>query len=1053
MKRTVLGMLLALPLAAQAQTYSKTETIEYHDDTTLWVLGQVKRTTTNGVETGSTTYGWKALPTQTTQFGKVMQTLAYDSTSTVASGQLGTLKTVKDGNNNTTTFTNWKRGIPQTITYADSSAQSAVVNNHGWIESVTDENGYKTCYTFDAMGRLASITPPSETTANACDTSEASWKKTLLTFQPVAVAEYGIPAGHWRQTVSTGAGQKITYFDALWRPLVVREYDAANVTGTQRFNRFAYDTDGRVTFASYPGTTDALTTGTWTDYDALGRVTSVSQNSELGLLTTLTEYLPGFKTRVTNPKLQVTTTSYQAYDQPTYDYPTGIDHPEGASTEIHRNVFGNVTALRRRNATASEQVWRYYTYDISQQLCKTLEPETGATVYDYDPAGNLSWSAAGVANLGDAAACNRPEAWASGRVVSRTYDARNRLKSLFFPDGKGNQTWYYWPTGAVQTIVTDNDGPGQGTVTNHYSYNKRGLLTGESVTQSGWYSWGIQYRYDGLGNRSGYTTPDQLNVNYSLNALGQPLSVTSGWGTHASGISYYPNGAIKQFTYGNGIVHTMDQNARQLPIRTVDGAVQNLVYSYDHNGNVEAIGDYIQGGGDGSHSRWMTYDGLDRLTSVGSCMFGGDCWHRFTYNALDNLTSWKLAGVKDYAAYVYDATNRLIGIQNSAAATVVGLSYDPQGNLDNKNGQAYRFDYGNRLREVTGKESYRYDGYGRRLSARSPTDGDILSMYGQGGQLIFRQDWRRKLSLPHIYLGSSLLATIEWNFVTNTGELRYQHTDALGSPTVVTNASGQVVERNNYEPYGSVIGKPNYGGIGFTGHVQDAATGLTYMQQRYYDPTCGCFLSVDPVTAYSNGDMRFFNRYAYAFNNPYRFTDPDGRQSVGEMIDSGAEGCGAVSCAGWALLSATWKVLGAEGVSQIADKGWSSVGNGERASAGLEVASVIPFVKVGAEAGSAFKALRVAIRSGREAYKGSTVMGHSLSKHAGRNPEVWGKITGSMRTWNDQAMKHFREIVRGPGEFKEVANKDGTKFLEKSLEDGRGVRLNMDGTFKGFIDR
>ena len=31
--------------------------------------------------------------------------------------------------------------------------------------------------------------------------------------------------------------------------------------------------------------------------------------------------------------------------------------------------------------------------------------------------------------------------------------------------------------------------------------------------------------------------------------------------------------------------------------------------------------------------------------------------------------------------------------------------------------------------------------------------------------------------------------------------------------------------------------------------------------------------------------------------------------------------------------------------------------------------------------------------------------------------------------------------------------KDGTKFLEKTLEDGRGVRLNMDGTFKGFIDK
>ncbi len=59
--------------------------------------------------------------------------------------------------------------------------------------------------------------------------------------------------------------------------------------------------------------------------------------------------------------------------------------------------------------------------------------------------------------------------------------------------------------------------------------------------------------------------------------------------------------------------------------------------------------------------------------------------------------------------------------------------------------------------------------------------------------------------------------------------------------------------------------------------MQDGLTGLTYMQQRYYDPQVGRFLSVDPVTAYSAKNWRHFNRYAYAYENPYKFQDKDGR--------------------------------------------------------------------------------------------------------------------------------------------------------------------------------
>lgn len=128
-------------------------------------------------------------------------------------------------------------------------------------------------------------------------------------------------------------------------------------------------------------------------------------------------------------------------------------------------------------------------------------------------------------------------------------------------------------------------------------------------------------------------------------------------------------------------------------------------------------------------------------------------------------------------------------------------------------------------------------------------------------------------------MNGSLVATSTVPFGGGTATVEYQHTDALGTPVAVTNASKAVIQRSEYEPYGAVLNRPIQDAPGFTGHVEDAATGLTYMQQRYYDPLVGRFLSVDPVTT-DGATGGNFNRYWYANNNPYKFTDPDGRATT-----------------------------------------------------------------------------------------------------------------------------------------------------------------------------
>ncbi|MBL8263531.1 MAG: RHS repeat-associated core domain-containing protein [Xanthomonadaceae bacterium] len=878
--------------------YSRTQATEYFDQRALWVLSQtLRQSTPNSSPNGTPTSNWMTLseteynalaqPWKTYRFGKLQQTLTYNTD--------GTLATATDGRGNTISLSNWKRGIPQLIQHpataeAPSGAtESATVNDNGWITSVTDEVGSVTGYGYDAMGRLASIIQPTGD-AVAAPSNGGNYYNTIRNFRALDTADWkpaGILNGQWRLYEETGNRATVTYMDAMWRPILTHEYDIQNPGTTLRASKTTYDNSGRVSFQSYPSSdTIPGDTGTRTLYDALDRVTRVEQDSEHGELATTTEYQAGLKTRITNPRGFSTTTSFMAWGQPTYDYPIRSEQPEDKVIEISRHPqLGWPLQLTQRNTANTLSATRRYVYDGNVQLCKTIEPETGVAVMGYDGAGNLAWQASGLdgasAAFNSTTDCQHAAAYGGGRTTTRTYDARNRLTHLNFPNGgQGNQIWTYKKDGLPESVTTYNDVNNATPVVTTYTYNNRRLLVGETLAQPGWYSWSVGYAYDGYGHLSTQTYPTGLVVDYAPNPLGQPTKA----GTYASGAQYYPNGALKQFTYGNGIVHTMQQNARQLPSRvTSSGEVNDFTYNYDNNGNVTNIWDLARGD---NYSRWLSYDNLDRLTAAGSASFGGDAWHRMTYDALDNLKSWKLAGVKDYAEYVYDAqSHRLTSIRNTAGATVVGFAYDPQGNLQNKNGQGYVFDYGNRLRSATLQETYRYDGLGRRVQTNSANGKTTLWLYTQSGQMLFSSDWGDPASPAqqtheHVYLAGSMVAIIDHAWPSNAVlATKYQHTDALGSPVAVTNESAQAIERMDYEPWGAIIGKPNHNGIGYTGHVMDGATGLTYMQQRYYDQSIGRFLSVDPVTA-NSGTGANFNRYWYANNNSYRFVDPDGRLSI-----------------------------------------------------------------------------------------------------------------------------------------------------------------------------
>ena len=520
----------------------------------------------------------------------------------------------------------------------------------------------------------------------------------------------------------------------------------------------------------------------------------------------------------------------------------------------------------------SVSVSRFYVYDEHQQLCKTVNPESGATMVSYDAAGNVAWTAEGSTLTGPV--CDRAGV-ADSQKVRRTYDKLNRVIAIATPGGTADLTQSYHPDGSVKSLSVQN--PGGFNVTTTYGYNKRRLLSSES-SSNGSTLFGLSYGYDANASLSSLTYPDNHVVSFAPDGLGRAQRVSgSGGAIYADEIAYAVNGAIRQFKYGNGIVHTMEANARMLPARSQDsftGSAGSLrviddEYAFDANGNVTGITDRAQ---DGLTSRSMAYDGKDRLTLALSPGQWGNA--TYAYDAIDNL---RIAdqGERRFR-YNYDATNRLANIKSPAGDTLITLAYDSHGNTTRKTGQAYVFDAVNRMNQVTGVQAYRYDGQGRRVQTTDADGKTTFWIYGQNGQVLYTSEARRSQNLAYIYLGNTQVATRSVAWDSGTATVRYQHTDALGSPVAETDANRGIVKRNSYTPYGEAFGATSIDGTGYTGHVMDRDTGLTYMQQRYYDSATGRFFSVDPIgtntlTAWN------FSRYNYAANNPYKFTDPDGR--------------------------------------------------------------------------------------------------------------------------------------------------------------------------------
>ena len=119
-------------------------------------------------------------------------------------------------------------------------------------------------------------------------------------------------------------------------------------------------------------------------------------------------------------------------------------------------------------------------------------------------------------------------------------------------------------------------------------------------------------------------------------------------------------------------------------------------------------------------------------------------------------------------------------------------------------------------------------------------------------------------------LGTAPVEQISLSAPNSQSSVTYLVSDPEGV-RLTFNSSGTITAGATYSAYGNVIagGLSSITPFGYAGGYTDP-TGLIYLVNRYYDPSTGQFLSVDPLVGITD------QPYQYAGGDPVNFIDPLG---------------------------------------------------------------------------------------------------------------------------------------------------------------------------------
>ena len=534
---------------------------------------------------------------------------------------------------------------------------------------------------------------------------------------------------------------------------------------------------------------------------------------------------------------------------------SSVDHG-GLKRTYTRDLAGRITSSR-----VTPNAETRFTYDASDRVTRVVHPGGRATTYEYRPDGRLRF--------------RRFERVLGGGAPD---------------DGLASVEHRYDALGRVATIHEDHVAVAEPDVVTTLGYDAFNNLS--RISRGAAYE--STRTYDAAGKLTRATSRDGVRSatfdwSYGPNSdRPSTFTATSGASILSGSFDRYDGaGRTTHVTLGPVRATHTYRAGRLVGTRFEDVATASLLASFSESGHDLRghAGRLEQRAGDRSRVDGVTYDEQGRLSRFGSEDEAGESIDgQLTYDGTGHRTRARLANRGDGTPLRDDqltteAHGGLSQVTLRVEARDVRVTAEPDGRIT-------ALDNLNLSRDRQGRPTR--DTYGHDGNRVASADGSRISRHGDTVSTVRSADnytWLYSPPLPGFGLA---FRDDSWSI---------DLTNAQRSPLATTDETGRLTRTATYDPFGEAdeVLTPGEGPppTSFGGYLRigTGVGGQTLLDagQRLYHPRWGRFLEPDPVSP-NPADPRTFASFAYGFNDPVAYVDPDGRCAIPGAILGAAAG-------------------------------------------------------------------------------------------------------------------------------------------------------------------